>query len=407
MSVPLDRLYNFLHGNCNHDIIIYRFFPHGSRNLKDCKMSQETSKSLLEVYCSKFMIAHDQEPLVFGDWPKHFDSFKIPGIPYPVLKTVLLPGVFADRVMLLHSEKRSQELVKFEQDGAVGVYWWSHGMISRDWFRYAKHDTTLTQKNVQKTFLIYNRAWSGSREYRLKFTEMLVDAGLHFQSKTAFSPVDQGIPYTQHQYKNSSLAVTRQDLEHHIETNTAPSWASADYTSNDYQETQLEVVLETLFDDTRLHLTEKTLRPIACGHPFILCATHGSLAYLREYGFKTFGDFWDESYDGIVDPVERLQSIMQLLKSIADMPDDQRCKLFEQVQSVCTFNKERFFGQDFFNQLVTEYQDNINTAVDLVRPHLSGAYFKRIVSHNGLSHVLSQDTIEQMLNWLELNSTGV
>jgi hypothetical protein len=131
------------------------------------------------------------------------------------------------------------------------------------------------------------------------------------------------------------------------------------------------------------------------------------LAYLREYGFKTFGDFWDESYDDIVDPVERLQSIMQLLKSIANIPADQRCKLFEQVQSVCEFNQQRFFGQDFFNQLVTEYQDNINTAVDLVRPHLSGAYFKRIVSHDGISHVLSQDTIEQMLNWLELNSTGV
>ena len=25
----------------------------------------------------------------------------------------------------------------------------------------------------------------------------------------------------------------------------------------------------------------------------------GNLAYLRKYGFKTFGDFWDEGYDPI------------------------------------------------------------------------------------------------------------
>jgi hypothetical protein len=46
-------------------------------------------------------------------------------------------------------------------------------------------------------------------------------------------------------------------------------------------------VAETVFD-TRIHLTEKTLRPIACGHPFILAAGPGSLKYLQTYGFRTF-----------------------------------------------------------------------------------------------------------------------
>lgn len=43
MSVPLDRLYNYVDGLCNHDILIYRFFRHGSKKLegdvKDCNIS--------------------------------------------------------------------------------------------------------------------------------------------------------------------------------------------------------------------------------------------------------------------------------------------------------------------------------------------------------------------------------
>ena len=32
-------------------------------------------------------------------------------------------------------------------------------------------------------------------------------------------------------------------------------------------------------------------------HPFVMVSKKGTLKYLRDIGFKTFGDFWDESYD--------------------------------------------------------------------------------------------------------------
>jgi hypothetical protein len=69
-------------------------------------------------------------------------------------------------------------------------------------------------------------------------------------------------------------------------------------------------VLETLFDDHRWHLTEKSLRPIACGKPFVLMATPGSLQYLRQYGFKTFDGLIDETYDSIQNPKQRLQAVL-------------------------------------------------------------------------------------------------
>ena len=65
MSVPLDRLYNFLHDVCNHrDLIIYRFFPHGSRKLEDLTHLSSNKNSALG-YEGNRVFYHDQEPLNF------------------------------------------------------------------------------------------------------------------------------------------------------------------------------------------------------------------------------------------------------------------------------------------------------------------------------------------------------
>ena len=93
-------------------------------------------------------------------------------------------------------------------------------------------------------------------------------------------------------------------------------------------------MLETLFDDDRLQLTEKSLRPIACGQPFILAATHGSLQYLQNYGFKTFNDVFDESYDQIEDPVKRLKAIVALMVQISQWTDDVRSYKINQLQQI-------------------------------------------------------------------------
>ena len=73
MSVPLDRLYNFLQSLCNRDIIIYRWTPHGSRNLGDLSPlthAEVFSKPNILVTTPP-MICHDQEPLHFDYWTQN------------------------------------------------------------------------------------------------------------------------------------------------------------------------------------------------------------------------------------------------------------------------------------------------------------------------------------------------
>lgn len=63
-------------------------------------------------------------------------------------------------------------------------------------------------------------------------------------------------------------------------------------------------------------LTEKSLRPLATGTPFVLVSTPGFLESLRKFGFKTYDNLWDESYDLEHDPVARIDKILALIKSL-------------------------------------------------------------------------------------------
>jgi hypothetical protein len=389
MSVPLDRLYNFLHSVCDHDLIIYGWRPHGSKNLKNLTLWNLLSNNWRTTKTQMTLIFHDQEPLDYDfsqacveqefcivvenlkksqllsiidtqllDLPELQQFYK-----KLHLKSVLNP-TFYDLTLLVHSEKNSHQVEKYKQNNFVPVYYWSHVVIAQDWFRFAEHDPNLKIKSAfPKTFLVYNRAWSGTREYRLKFAEQLIAANLHHKCITSFAKFDNQVHYRDHVFSNSAFAIKNENLEKILPENTHDSNASADYNNCDYQNSLIEVVLETLFDDTRNHLTEKSLRPIACGQPFILVSTPGSLQYLRSYGFQTFEGYIDETYDTIQDPVERLNAIVQEMKRIDQLGSEAKQQLLSDIQAVVDHNQRLFFSKEFYNLIIDEFKQNLDQAV--------------------------------------------
>ena len=247
-------------------------------------------------------------------------------------------------------------------------------MIAHDWFRYAEHDPNLNfdLSNIKQDFLVYNRAWSGTREYRLYFVEQLINHQLLDHVATTFNSVDQQ-HYTQHVFKNSNFKILNYSIEKYLPVNQVDATASADYNNNDYNTTGIEVVLETLFDDARWHLTEKALRPIACGKPFILAATAGSLQYLKNYGFETFADVIDETYDTISDSQCRLNAIIQEMKRIAGLDADAKQVLYTKLHEIAQRNKQHFFN-GLFDQVTEEYRTNLNRAMSIMQQHCTGRH---------------------------------
>ena len=136
----------------------------------------------------------------------------------------------------------------------------------------------------------------------------------------------------------------------------------------------MEIVLETLFDDARWHLTEKTLRPIACGKPFMLMGTAGSLQYLKSYGFQTFGSVIDESYDTISNSHDRLQAVVAEMQRISQLTPDKKIHLWTQLHKIAQHNKSIFF-ENLQTQVIDEYVVNLNQAMIEIQKHCTGKHY--------------------------------
>jgi len=374
MSIPIDNLYHYIENITqeiyNDPIVIYRFCPHGSKKIEDLHILNIKHNQLSTLISSPAIYCYDQEPLNFDLYTtslvttKYQDSltkYQITDRPYN-LDAGKLRNIY-DNCILIHSEQRSENLTRYTQNAFIPVYYWSHAVIALDWFRYAQH--VKQHKQVTKTFLIYNRAWSGTREYRLRFAELLILLELQNDCQTTVNPIEPelGIHYEMHQFGNTVWR-PQTVLENYFPAGTADSNYSAVVDINDYEATDIEVVLETLFDDGRLQLTEKTLRPIACGQPFILASTAGSLEYLRSYGFKTFSDVWSEAYDTVEDSEERMYTITDLMNQIANWGPHQRENKMAQARAIAEYNRKHFFSKEFFDLVTGELKTNLKSALE-------------------------------------------
>lgn len=88
-----------------------------------------------------------------------------------------------------------------------------------------------------------------------------------------------------------------------------------------YDSAYLSMVVESLVRPgskyTPCFITEKTMKPVAFEHPFVVYGNRGTLRKLREWGFETWDHLWDESYDEIVDAVARRDAVIDLMNQIA------------------------------------------------------------------------------------------
>ena len=92
-----------------------------------------------------------------------------------------------------------------------------------------------------------------------------------------------------------------------------------DSLKNYYEKSFVDVVTESRYAQPTANISEKVFQSIQYQTPFLLVAPPYSLQYLHGMGFKTFSDWWDESYDTETDHVKRLDKIFAIIQQIADM----------------------------------------------------------------------------------------
>ncbi|HAC15654.1 MAG TPA: hypothetical protein DCE78_06890 [Bacteroidetes bacterium] len=236
-----------------------------------------------------------------------------------------------------HSEKNSDEISLLNDHGFVDCYYWYHGIISLSWFnnwRWCKSLDNI-EKNINPyKFLLYAREFTGTRTYRKQLVHELQDYKAH-------------IKYDWDKQK------------------TIHSDYSAIIDVEDASDTIIHIVAETLFDTKKQHLTEKSLKPIVMSQPFIMVSGPKSLEYLRSYGFKTFGSIWDESYDHEIDNDRRRQKIVELIKYLCNLPDQEFQKIYEKTIPIVEHNRKWFYSEKFYSILISELESNMRNAIHL------------------------------------------
>jgi hypothetical protein len=216
------------------------------------------------------------------------------------------------------------------------------------WLQQYKKET-LVSYNPDKLFLCYNRIIKAHRICMLGLLKRaeLIDRGIVSLGKTTLAELIN---------INSNVLntiLTQEDiLSLYCLSGKSPDNLSLQSDCNPasnvvpehYQSTFVSLINETLTDT--VFFSEKIYKPILMGHPFILVGGKGSLKRLKELGFKTFDDWWDESYDECDSFIERCIKIIEILTSLNNKNSKQLQLMRGLMRPVLKHN------QDLYNDMI-------------------------------------------------------
>lgn len=113
-----------------------------------------------------------------------------------------------------------------------------------------------------------------------------------------------------------------------------------------FDTTFLSIVTESLYSNDGVSsnatfITEKTDKCLSFGHPFIMVSTPWFLKNLRILGYKTFDKWWDEGYDEVINPWERRDIIVSLIREIALEWSIEKCeKVYKEMLPTLKHNQK-------------------------------------------------------------------
>lgn len=269
------------------------------------------------------------------------------------------------------SEKDSETVKQIcDQYNWKPLYYFFHGWAALDWYR--GYDKTFLIKSwhkrrPSKTFIAPNRIIAGERQHRLEilyyiFKNCMTD---NYLSCPAVCPaenvsIQDAIKPLVSKYSDIAKVFSEQSLPINFAGETDhpmhSCWLSL---FDEAADSLLYLVTETVAKGRRLHLTEKTFKPIAMGMPFMLAGTKGSLKYLRSYGFRTFDGIWDESYDNAEDD-DRIALMMSTLRNLNELSVQGRQDLFEMAWPIIEHNWNHFYNGGFERILWQELEQMLN-----------------------------------------------
>lgn len=209
-----------------------------------------------------------------------------------------------------------------------------------------------TETIPEKLFLSWNRRY---RNHRIILALILESLGLIDKTYISFSNVHierqtksfmQSVPYSVIQNWSMDIPVSAIDsfnsrLPLIIDNETDVNQMCEDRGNVSrpyYQNSLVSLITETNYDVDEVTLTEKSYKPFKEKHPFIIVGVNGALKGLQRSGFRTFSEFWDESYDDIENAGQRMQAIRNIIEDISTWDNNKIIDFKRKVKPILEHN---------------------------------------------------------------------
>lgn len=136
------------------------------------------------------------------------------------------------------------------------------------------------------------------------------------------------------------------------DTDIANKEKSMEYHNDSIQKALVYIALESTVKYPTAFQSGITFKSIAQKRPFVIFGSPGSIQLLKNQGFLTFSEWWDESYDNEPDIEKRLDKIIDIVRYLTTLRIDQLQEIAQQMQPVLDHNYHHFTGAFIANQLL-------------------------------------------------------
>jgi len=124
-----------------------------------------------------------------------------------------------------------------------------------------------------------------------------------------------------------------------------------------YNDSYYSVVAETNAVNEFNFYTEKVVKPILGRRLFVAVAGQGYLQRLRSFGFKTFGDVIDESYDSEPDSLLRWKMAMDQVQFLTTQDP---VEIYAKLKDVVEHNQRLMLDTDWYGELSKQLSNMIS-----------------------------------------------
>ena len=247
-------------------------------------------------------------------------------------------------------------------------------IVSKEYIYSLQYELKLEPK--PKKLLMYNR--NTSRLHRPWFVKLLFENNLLDSGYVSLIKNEEFDEYIKKIDEDiSELDLTKYDFEDLKKTHKEYYPLTIDeedgetiawfhnYLSRkkEYEETFFSIVGETNAEKSYLFITEKTTKPIMNLHPFFIVGSPYTLKYLQGLGFKTFSNFWDESYDTEPNFKLRCNMIINEVKKLCNKSQEEMIEMIKSMEDILIYNKKLLHSFYTNNRSENMFRNSLNDII--------------------------------------------